>query len=49
MNPEIAIPVLDTIWLHFKDLYVDDDEVLPPLRFTVITSKVGQDVSLKVC
>ncbi|XP_018565780.1 Fanconi anemia group I protein [Anoplophora glabripennis] len=36
MNPELGVPILDLIWFHFKDYYVMDEDVLPPLNFNKI-------------
>lgn len=48
MNPELGIPILDALWMHFNDFYVSDEEVLPPLQFSNIYLIKDPDVVLKV-
>lgn len=48
MNPELGIPILDALWNHFSDYYVNDEEVLPPLQFDNIHLVKDPDIVLKV-
>lgn len=48
MNPELGVPILDALWIHFTDFYVSDEEVLPPLQFNNIHLTKDPDVVLKV-
>lgn len=48
MNPELGVPVLDALWVHFGDFYEEDEEVLPPLSFSNIYAIRDPDVILKV-
>ncbi|RZC32682.1 FANCI HD2 domain containing protein [Asbolus verrucosus] len=47
LNPELGIPVLEMIWLHFSDFYNIDDEVLPPLKFDKIVITKDVNVTLQ--
>ncbi|KAF2901837.1 hypothetical protein ILUMI_04348 [Ignelater luminosus] len=47
MNPELGIPVLDVIWIHFNNLYVTDENTLPPLDFSKVTVTHELDVKLQ--
>lgn len=48
MNPELGIPILDIIWLHFHDYYVSDETVLLPLKLMNIHITKDFEVILKV-
>lgn len=48
MNPELGIPILDVIWIHFSNLYVTDENTLPPLDFSKVTVTHELDVKLQV-
>lgn len=48
MNPELGIPILDALWVHFYDYYVSDENSLPPLKFSNIHAVKDPDVILKV-
>ncbi|CAG9823300.1 unnamed protein product [Phaedon cochleariae] len=44
-NPELGIPVLDMIWLHFSEYYVLDEDQLPPLKMDkIVTLKDAQSL-----
>ncbi|KAL3277410.1 hypothetical protein HHI36_012759 [Cryptolaemus montrouzieri] len=43
-NPEIKIPVLDVLWLHFSNYYVTEEDSLPPLNFSRISITKDIDV-----
>jgi Fanconi anemia group I protein len=47
LNPELGIPTLEMIWMHFRDFYNIDDETLPPLKFEKITITRDVNVSLQ--
>lgn len=44
INSEIGVSMLDMLFLHFRDLYIADEEILPPLKFKNIT--VTKDVTV---
>lgn len=48
MNPELGLPVLEALWIHFGEYYVADEEVLPPLKFEGACLVKDPDVVLKV-
>ncbi|KAF5276046.1 hypothetical protein FQA39_LY00842 [Lamprigera yunnana] len=47
VNPELVIPVLDTLWIHFNSIYVMEEESIPPIKFSKITLTKDVDVKLQ--
>uniref|UniRef100_A0A1Y1K0T8 Fanconi anemia group I protein n=1 Tax=Photinus pyralis TaxID=7054 RepID=A0A1Y1K0T8_PHOPY len=46
MNPELGIPVIDILSIHFNEFYISDQNELPPLKFSNIT--IVKDVEVKL-
>ncbi|KAK5650021.1 hypothetical protein RI129_001050 [Pyrocoelia pectoralis] len=46
MNPELGIPIIDVLRVHFNQFYVSDQNDLPPLKFSNIT--ITKDIDVKL-
>lgn len=47
-NPELALPVLNVLWVQFLKYYNVDEDVLPPIDFSKITVVKDTDVIVQV-